>query len=67
MPQSDEHKERRKTMPKLTKEDWVEIYYALEYKLETFPDMDDAWTGHLEDIMEKIGVDGEEAFGKEGT
>jgi hypothetical protein len=49
-----------KASPSLSKEDWVEIYYALEYKL-TSPavDGDHEWEGHIEDIMEQIGPDGE--------
>jgi len=50
-------------IPTLTKEDWVEIYYALEYKL-TSPALqgDDRearrWRKHIKDIIETIGPDG---------
>ena len=44
----------------LTREDWEEIYYALEYKQGHHPaaSVDEEWAGHLENIMLKIGVDG---------
>jgi hypothetical protein len=48
-------------MKELTKEDWVEIYYALEAKAAWTEDVegDEAWTLHLREIMGKIGPDGE--------
>jgi len=56
---------------KLTKEDWVEIYAALESKERLIergdygegdhPSDNDKWRAHLNLIMEKIGGDGQEA------
>lgn len=47
--------------PTLTKEDWTEIYYALEDKVLTSPAVqgDSKFEKHLKDILEKIGPDGE--------
>jgi len=42
----------------LTREDWIEIYYALRDKMES-PAMDNVWRKHLARIIEKIGPDGE--------
>lgn len=44
----------------MTHADWVEIYYALEYKLSS-PSVqgDKAWEGHLIHIMEEIAEDGQ--------
>lgn len=43
----------------MTHADWVEIYYALEYKLSS-PSVkgDEEWEEHLIHIMEEIGEDG---------
>lgn len=48
-----------KTRPELSREDWAEIYYALDYKLGS-PAVagDREWEGHLENIMDTIGEDG---------
>ena len=45
----------------LTKEDWEEITYALEYKRDFNPAVygDKKWVAHLNDILETIGPDGE--------
>jgi hypothetical protein len=58
-------------MIKLTREDWCEIYYALElkclrvrhagYGVEDMPGQDAAWLAHLEAIMDRIGPDGDQA------
>jgi hypothetical protein len=47
----------------LTKEDWEEIYYALEYKRWTHPAVviDKQWQAHIKYIMDEIGPDGEYA------
>ena len=50
-------------MKQLTSEDWEEIYYALEYKLdwvqETQNDLKGRqWQQHLRAILAKIGPDG---------
>jgi len=52
----------------LTREDWSEIYYALEtkslalrqgkYKPEDGPGRDAEWITHIEAVREKIGPDG---------
>ena len=43
----------------LTNDDWVEIYYALEGKLQSQTVADDRrWQAHLQEIIEKIGPDG---------
>ena len=61
------------TMNKLTKEDWIEIYYALvdkqarieegemgEDELENSEQGDaTTWAAHLGQIIDKIGPDGE--------
>lgn len=55
---------------KLTQEDWVEIYYALESKMEEIrageygdtTESKRAWVKHLKSIMEKVGPDGETAI-----
>ena len=44
----------------LTKEDWVEIYYAVQDKRASAVVCNDRkWRNHLEEILEKIGPDGE--------
>jgi hypothetical protein len=58
-------------MIRLTREDWCEIYYALELKsravkqgafgAEEAPGQDGKWAAHLETIMRKIGPDGGKA------
>lgn len=49
----------------LSREDWAEIYYALESKIVSgLAVADPEWRGYLEAIMEKIGPDGEEAAKK---
>ncbi len=58
--------------PKLTAEDWVEIYYALESRSmqlrngdfgESDEDCDvDAWADHIDRISEKIGEDGAKMY-----
>lgn len=40
----------------LSTSDWIEIYYALEYKLTLYGDQ--AWRAQLKRIMETIGPDG---------
>ncbi len=55
----------------LTRDDWCEIYYALEtksralrngqYRPEDEPGQDAKWIAHLEMIREKIGADGADA------
>jgi hypothetical protein len=60
-------------MPRLTKEDWKEIYYALDTKLHRLLDghydvhegeveecgsETQKWAAHLGAILEKIGPDG---------
>ena len=55
----------------LTREDWAEIYYALEtkalalrqgrYEPEDTPDEDARWLAHIDAIREKIGPDGSSA------
>lgn len=44
----------------LTRADWIEIFYALDYKL-TSPtvQMDGKWMRHLRTIMDRIGPDGQ--------
>jgi len=63
-------------MEKLTKEDWVEIYYALidkqfnveagnlgEDVIEESPHKNsDLWAAHLGEIIDKIGPDGENMY-----
>jgi len=62
---------RRRTdggMINLTREDWAEIYYALETKLlalrqgkygsEDAPGQDAKWIAHIEAVMQNIGADG---------
>jgi hypothetical protein len=45
--------------PQLTKEDWAEIYYALDSKIASaVVGGDKGWKGHLANIMETIGPDG---------
>lgn len=48
----------------LTKDDWTEIFYALQYKRDTSPAVqhDKRWTDHLDKILKKIGPDGERAL-----
>ena len=58
-------------MISLTREDWAEIYYALEtkaltlrqgrYEPEDTPGQDARWLAHLDAIKEKIGPDGSSA------
>ena len=55
-------------MISLTREDWSEIYYALEtksrvlrqgrYGLEDKPGQDAKWIAHLESVKQAIGPDG---------
>ena len=55
----------------LSREDWAEIYYALDSKRlavkngEYGPEIEagetNRWTAHLDGIIEKIGPDGEDA------
>ena len=50
-------------MNEFTKEDWVEIYYALDSKAARVRDgeysadknLSKKWSAHLREIMEKIG------------
>ena len=42
----------------LTREDWVEIYGALDSKRMRVED-NQVWAAHLQEIMDKIGPDGE--------
>lgn len=59
-------------MLELTKDDWVEIYYALESKAiaidhGAYADcgkMKKEWIAHLRGIMDKIGPDGENMYGE---
>jgi hypothetical protein len=48
----------------LTKSDWAEIYYALEYKRYYHPSVtvDEEWCDQLDNIILKIGPDGEDAY-----
>jgi len=56
-------------MERLTKEDWVEIYCALDTKRDQIEngdfgegeedDENEDWIAHLDAVMEKIGPDGE--------
>ena len=58
-------------MVNLTREDWSEIYYALEskslalrqgkYGSEDEPGQDAEWIAHLDALREKIGPDGTSA------
>jgi hypothetical protein len=58
-------------MISLTREDWSEIYYALEskslalrratYGSEDAPGQDAKWIAHLDALIEKIGPDGTSA------
>jgi hypothetical protein len=58
-------------MKELTKEDWVEIYYALDSKAKAVKDGEYTgdkaharrWASHLREIMTKIGPDGENMTG----
>ena len=55
-------------MISLTREDWAEIYYALEtkalalrqgkYRAEDAPGQDAEWISHLEAVKRAIGPDG---------
>lgn len=66
-------------MIKLIREDWAEIYYALDtkslavrqgkYAPEDAPGQDAAWIAHIEAIKKKIGSDGSTAAdaGVEGS
>jgi hypothetical protein len=55
-------------MISLTREDWSEIYYALEakslalkqgkYGPEDEPGQDAEWTAHIDGVRKKIGPDG---------
>jgi hypothetical protein len=60
-------------MIELTKEDWVEIYYALDTKIgkieagdyngfEPTESSPVNWAKHLQSIMEKIGPDGDKMY-----
>jgi hypothetical protein len=58
-------------MINLTREDWAEIYYALEtkslaigqgkYNPEDSPGQNVAWVAHLDALIGKIGPDGSSA------
>jgi hypothetical protein len=58
-------------MISLTREDWSEIFYALEskalavrrghYGSEEAPGADAKWIAHLNELTEKIGPDGADA------
>lgn len=49
-----------KAIDSLAKEDWTEIYYALEDKRNSATVAGDCkWKAHLREIMKKIGPDGE--------
>ena len=51
-------------IPKLSANDWAEIYYALDYKLSSPAVQGDAqWKRHLAKIMFTIGEDGEHMQG----
>ena len=65
-------------MINLTKEDWTEIYYALQFKAARLQngDMGDdegagqdvkEWGRHLDSIIDKIGPDGEDAWAELGS
>ena len=45
----------------LTREDWVEIYYAVRDKYETGSPVssDRRWKAHMKSILKKLGPDGE--------
>jgi hypothetical protein len=50
----------------MTHADWVEIYYALEYKLMSPAVVGDKeWEDHLNAIMDEIGEDGKNMEGTE--
>lgn len=54
-------------MHKLTREDWVEIYYALDYKLTSAAVQGNdreatRWRAHLKRILKTIGPDGENMY-----
>ena len=52
----------------MSAEDWSEIYYALETKKGLIEDgvykseEDAVWAAHLQEIVDKIGPDGQDAF-----
>lgn len=52
----------------MSAEDWSEIYYALETKKGLIEDgvykseEDAVWAAHLQEIIDKIGPDGQDAF-----
>jgi len=56
-----------KTMIDLSREDWAEIYYALDSKVNLIAEgspkdrLSQRWIKHLEAIKEAIGPDGETA------
>lgn len=57
-------------MTKLTAADWVEIYYALDTKIDTVKTLNAdilenrRWLKHLQNIMTTIGPDGQYMMGK---
>jgi hypothetical protein len=56
-------KTSNKEIPVLDQDDWVEIYYALEFKAKSaVVDGDKKWRIHLNEIMKKIGPDGENMY-----
>lgn len=53
----------------LTAEDWIEIYYALDTKVDLIEkghyddeDPGETWGPHIREIMEKIGPDGQNMY-----
>ena len=60
-------------MPKLTKVDWITIYYALDAKALAVKRGEYTqnkrhkreWIAHLHKIIDTIGPDGENMYGKE--
>ena len=71
MAQSNKTGEWKDRMISLTREDWSEIYYALEtkslalrqgkYGPEDEPGQDAEWIDHIEAVRGKIGPDGVKA------
>jgi len=56
-------------MVKLSRADWIEIYYALDMKADWVEEIqgDCEWTLSLRELMGKIGPDGENMYdSKEG-
>ena len=49
------------TLEKLTREDWVEIYYSVRDKYESgrAVSTDSKWKDHMKEILEKLGPDAE--------